>query len=59
MHKADEVAPGKAVVDQGNGPLADGSPDPTQQGLEADAVFIDGPQLDLRLGKGGRDGAYE
>jgi hypothetical protein len=55
MDEADEVAPGEAVADQRERALANGRPDAPQQRFEADPVLIDGPQLDPRVRKGGRD----
>ena len=55
MDEADEVAPGEAVADQRERALANGRPDAAKQRFEADPVLIDGPQLDPRLGEGGRD----
>jgi len=56
MHKADEVAPGKAVLHGGDGPLPDRGPDAAQQGFEANTMFVGRPQLDL--GVGGRPLAH-
>src|SRR5258708_4014101 len=54
MHEADEVAPGIAMLDRSDGTLAGERPHPTQDWLEPDPVFVDGPQLDGRLWEGGR-----
>ena len=42
MDKADQIAPGKAMLDDGYWPLANRSPHPPQDWLEADAMLIDG-----------------
>jgi hypothetical protein len=55
MDKADEVAPGEAMANQGNRAPATGRPDPPPQGLEPDAMFIDRPQFDLRVRNRGGD----
>lgn len=55
MDKADEIAPGEAMPHQGNGALTDRCPHPPEQRFEADAVFIDGPEVDLRVRKGRGD----
>jgi len=55
MHEAHQVAPRVAVFDRRDGPLAVETPDFMQDRLQADAVFVDGPQLDLRLVVRGRD----
>ena len=55
MHNANEVTPGEAMAHHGDGALADRGPHPTQQWLEADAMFIGRPPLDLRLREGGGD----
>ncbi len=55
MDKADEIAPGKAVLHRGDGTLTNRRPDPAEERLEADAMFIGGPQFDLRPRKGGGD----
>lgn len=52
MDKADEIAPGEAVLYRGNWTLTNRRPDPTEQRLEADAVLVRRPQFDLRLGVG-------
>jgi hypothetical protein len=43
------------MLDSGNGSLANRRPDPMEQRLEANAMFVGGPQLNLRVGKRGRD----
>ena len=55
VHKANEITPGEAMAHHGDGALADRGPHPTQQWLEADAMFIGRPPLDLRLREGGGD----
>jgi hypothetical protein len=47
QHKGDEGAPLGACLDRGDGSLAWEGPDALQEGLEADAVLVDGPALDL------------
>jgi hypothetical protein len=47
------------MLHRGNGTLSLGRPDPPQDRLEADAMLIHCPQLDLRVGEGSRDLAYE
>src|SRR5215469_6915873 len=65
MHKADEVAPGVPMLDGSDGTLGalaencGQCPDLAQDGLEPNAVFIDGPYLDGCMRKGGRDRAQE
>jgi hypothetical protein len=62
MHQADHVAPGIALLDQGNGALAGGCrqrPDFAQDGLQTDAVFVDGPPFDGCLGEGRRHRAQQ
>src|SRR5258708_38914897 len=53
MHTADQVAPGKAVLDRGDGALANRRPDAPQEWFQADAMLVSGPQLDLRVWEGG------
>jgi len=55
MHKADQVAPGKAVLHGGDGALANWRPDAPEQRFEANAMLVGGPQFDLRLREGGGD----
>jgi hypothetical protein len=55
MHEAHEVAPRNMMPDQGDGSPANRRPDSAQQRFEADALFIDGPQLDPCQWKGGCD----
>jgi hypothetical protein len=45
MDEADEIAPGRAVLDRGNGALSTGRPDAAQEGLEANAMLIRRPQF--------------
>src|SRR5258708_40052828 len=52
MDEADEVAPFKAVLHRGERALAVKTPDVVQDRLQANAVLVDGPQLDGRLWKG-------
>ena len=59
MDEADEVAPFVAMLHWGDRAVSLGRPDPTQDRLEANAMFIDRPQLDLRLGEGRRHLADE
>jgi len=54
MDEADQIAPGKAVLHGGNGPLPDGRPHAAQQRFEAGAMFVGRPQLYLCLRKGRR-----
>jgi hypothetical protein len=55
MDKADEVAPGEAVLDGSDGPLPNGRPDAAQERLQANAMLIGGPEFDRGAGKGGSD----
>lgn len=55
MDEADEPAPGKAVLDQRHGSLAPRRPEAAQERLQADAMFVGGPEFDLGVGKGGGD----
>ena len=55
MDEADEVTPVVAVLHRGRGPLPVETPDLVQDGLEANAVLIRRPELDLGVGEGGRD----
>jgi hypothetical protein len=48
MDKADEVAPRVAVLHRRERPLAVETPDLVQDRLEANAVFVDRPEFDLR-----------
>ncbi len=47
MDEADEIAPGEAVLHDGDRALPDRRPDPAQQRLEADAMLVGRPQFDL------------
>ncbi len=55
MDEADEIAPLVAMLDQRDRPLAVKAPDLVQNRLEANAVLIHGPQLDLRRGEARRE----
>ncbi len=59
MDKADEIAPLVAVLHGSEGTLPVETPDLVQDRLEPDAVFVDRPELDLRVREGGRDLAEE
>ena len=59
MDEADEVAPGEAVLHEGDRALANRRPDATQERLEADAMLVGRPQLDRGVGKGGGDRAQQ
>ena len=59
MDKPHEIAPREAVTDDGSRPLSPQRPDAAQHWLEANAVLVGGPELDLRLGMGRRYGADE
>lgn len=59
MDDARQVAPLIAVLDWGQGSLAGEGPDALEDGLESDAVLVEGPGLDLRPGEGGCDLAEE
>lgn len=59
MDKAHQVAPLVAVLDRSQRALAIETPHLVQDGFQADAVFVGGPELDLRLGEGARDLAEE
>jgi hypothetical protein len=60
LHKAVDILPLVAGAHGGAGPLAATGPNPTEDGLEAHAVFVFGPQLDsgvrMRLLQGGGAG---
>jgi hypothetical protein len=47
------------MLDRSDGPLASERPDLAQEGLEPGPVFVHCPQLDGRLGKGGRHRAQQ
>ncbi len=53
MHEADEVAPLVAMLDWGERTLAVEAPDLMQDRLQPNAVFVDCPEFDLRVGEGG------
>ena len=55
MHEADEVAPIISMLDRSAGALAGQRPDFAQDGLEPNAVFVNCPELDSRVGEGGSD----
>ena len=59
MDKADQVAPVVAVLDRSEGTLSVKTPDLVQDRFQPDAVFIHGPQLNLRLREGCRHLAQE
>jgi hypothetical protein len=52
VDKADDIPPGETVPHNGGWPLANGRPDSPQKWLQADTMFIHGPQLNLSMGKG-------
>jgi hypothetical protein len=53
VDETDQIAPGEAVLDRGNGALIAERPDFVHQRLEADAVLVDGPHFDLAVQEGG------
>jgi len=55
MDKANQVAPGKAVLHRGHWTLTDWRPDAAQQRFQANTMFIGGPNFDLGVGKRGGD----
>src|SRR5579859_4384993 len=55
VHEGDQVAPFIAMLDRRQWPLTGEAPDLLQDGLEPDAVFVVGPDLDGGFGEGGRD----
>ena len=59
MHEADEVAPFVAVLHWRKRSLPLGRPGPPQDRFEPNAMFVDGPQLHLSVGKGGGHLAHE
>lgn len=59
LHKADQVAPLKAVLHWRERTLAVETPDLVEDRLQADPVFVDGPEFDLGVGEGGGDGLDE
>lgn len=59
MDKADEIAPGKAVLDHGGGTLANRRPNLAQQRLQADTVFVGGPEFNRGVREGVSDCRYE
>ena len=46
------VEPFVSMVSQRDGPLADGRPHATRDGLQAEAMFVRAPDLDLGVGMG-------
>jgi len=52
MHEADQIAPFEPMLHGREGALPVEAPDLLQDGFEADPVFVDRPELDLRLGEG-------
>jgi hypothetical protein len=54
MHEANQIAPGIAMLDRGELALTGQRPDLVQDGLQTNAVFVNGPELDARLRKGHR-----
>jgi hypothetical protein len=59
MHEPDQIAPGKAMLDWGEGALPVKGPCLPQGRFEADAVLIHGPQFHRGLRKSCRDLAQE
>ena len=59
MDKADEVAPLVAMLDRRDGRWPSRAPDLAQDRFQPNAVFVDGPQLDGRVGEGRRDLAQQ
>jgi hypothetical protein len=59
LHETHEGAPGEAVAHHGDGALPFGSPDPPQEWLQADAVFVGRPEFDGRLREGVGDRRHE
>ncbi len=59
MDQARQVAPRIAMLDRGQGALAWKSPDALENGLQANAVFVERPGLDLGVREGRRDLAEE
>jgi hypothetical protein len=55
VDETNEVAPVVAVLHGHQRALAVEAPDLLEDGLQADAVLIDGPELDARLRESGRD----
>ena len=51
MDKTDDMAPGEPVPHPGNRALANGCPNPTLYGFEANAVLVIRPQLHGCMGK--------
>jgi hypothetical protein len=59
MDEGGQIAPLVAVLDRGEWSLAGEGPDFAEDGLEADAVLVAGPELDLGMGEGDGDLAEE
>jgi hypothetical protein len=55
VDEPDEIAPVIAMLHRRAGPPPVEAPDLFEDRLQADAMLVDGPQLDTRLGEGGRD----
>src|SRR5712692_1751369 len=53
MDETHQVAPFEAVAHWSAGPLANRRPDAPEQRLEANTMFVGGPQLHLGVGEGG------
>ena len=54
VHEADEGAPVVAMLDGRGGPLPVKAPDLLEDRFQAEAVLVDGPELDARLRERGR-----
>ncbi len=59
MNEPDQIAPGVAVLDNGDWSLPLRRPDPAQERLQPDAVLVGRPQLDSGLGEDGRHRLHE
>src|SRR5260370_38919336 len=55
MDEADQIAPLEAVLHRSARSLSIATPHLVQDRLESDAVLVDGPELGLGVGEGGRD----
>lgn len=53
LDKADQIAPLEAMLHWRERPLAVETPDLLEDRLQANAVFVDGPEFDLGVGEGG------
>ena len=51
MHKADQIPPFIPMLDRRERALSVETPDLVQDRFQADAVFVDGPELDAGVGK--------